>query len=62
MRDDRRLNVLARSRLRVRRAAKSRFAAARRDDSSPATVSPRTEPTAHESDQRLVAILAPVLG
>ena len=62
MRDGRRLNALARSRLRARRAAEPRFAAARQDSSCPAAAAPRSGTSSHESNQSLVAILAPVLG
>ena len=62
MRNERWLNVLSRSRLRVQRGAQPRLAGARDRGSEAAAAPPRRERSSHAANQKLVAILAPVLG
>jgi hypothetical protein len=61
MRDERRLNALARGRLRARRGAEPRLAD-REDTVARGRAVPQVSPDDSPRAQRLVAILDPVLG
>ena len=61
MRDGRRLNAIARGRLRAQRGAQPRLPADG-DGSPPARAVPQVSSDERLSAQRLVAILGPVLG
>lgn len=61
MRDERRLNALARGRLRARRGAEPRLAGGDTGTARPRGV-PQVAADEHPPGQRLVAVFAPVVG